>query len=121
MPKGASNVQRTLRYLEQKGCITGIVERFNRFVGAHGIRQDLFGIFDLISITPTGICGVQVCGPDFAAHDRKILASEIAPEWINVGGDILLIGWRKVKLKRGGKAMRWKPRIKEYSEGDFNG
>jgi len=32
---------------------------------------------------------------------------------------LILIGWRKVKLKRGGKAKRWSPRIKEYTEVDF--
>jgi len=119
MPKGLSNVQRTLRYLEQQGHITGIVERFNRYAGPYGIRQDLFGIFDLISIMPIGICGVQVCGQDFAAHDRKISENEVAPEWLKAGGKIWLIGWGKVKLKRGGKALRWQPRIKEYTIEDF--
>ena len=119
MPKGLSNVQRTLRYLEQQGYISGIVERFNRYAGKFGIRQDLFGIFDLISIMPTGISGVQVCGSDFSAHNRKILENEVAPEWLKAGGSILLIGWRKVLKKRGGKLKIWSPRIKEYALEDF--
>ena len=123
MPKGLSSVQRTLRYLEQQGYITGIVERYNRYAGKHGIRQDLFGVFDLISIMPIGICGVQVCGQDFKAHNEKILDSEIALEWLRAGGQIQLIGWRKIKATlvngKKGKAMRWSPRIKTFKIEDF--
>jgi len=117
--KGMSSVQRTLRFLRQEGHIVGIVEKFNRYAGSHGIRQDLFGIFDLIAIMPIGICGVQVCGQDFAEHDRKILENEVAPEWIKAGGKIMLIGWRKVLKKKGGKQKIWLPRIKEYNISDF--
>jgi hypothetical protein len=35
---------------------------------------------------------------------------EILPEW----------AWRKVKLRRGSKALRWRPRIKEITLDDFN-
>jgi len=114
-----SNTQRTLRYLEQQGCHSGIVEKFNQFSGPFGRRSDLFGIIDIISIYPFGIAGIQSCGQDFAAHDRKILESEMAVEWIKAGGILELIGWRKLKLHRGGKALRWKPRIRRYEIGDF--
>lgn len=116
---GISKVQRTLRELEQRGCHCGIVERFNRFAGPHGIRQDLFGIIDVIALYPNSICGVQCCGSDFAAHDRKILESEMGKEWLKSGGSLELWGWRKVKKKKGGKLMVWKPRIKSYSLEDW--
>ena len=115
-----TNTSRTLRALRQEGYICGIVERFNRFVGLHGIRQDLFGFIDIIAIKPIGICGIQSCGQSFATHDRKILESEIAPEWLKANGHIELWGWRKVKAKRGGKLMLWKPRLKIYTLEDFN-
>jgi hypothetical protein len=44
MAKGLSPTQRTLRALRDQGRICGIVERWNQFVGPHGIRQDLFGL-----------------------------------------------------------------------------
>ena len=117
MPKSSmSPTQRTIRALKQDGAHCGIVERFNAHVGPFGIRQDLFGFIDIIALRAGGIVGVQCCaGSGFAAHDRKIRENEMAPEWIKSGGSIELWAWRKVKLKRGGKAMRWKPRIKVYS------
>ena len=69
---------------------------------------------------PKGICGIQSCaGSGFAAHDRKILESEYSPEWLKAGGHIELWAWRKIKMKRGGKQMVWRPRLKVYSLKDF--
>jgi len=113
MAKGLSPIQRTLRELRQRGCICGIVERFNQYAGAFGIRQDLFGFIDLIALYPDkGIVGVQCCARSgHAAHRTKILENEVAPEWIKAGGTIEIWSWGKQKLKRGGKAMRWFPKI----------
>lgn len=111
-----SPTQRTLRYLRQQGRICGIVEKFNPHVGPHGIRQDLFGFIDIIALDPErGIIGIQSCGQDFAQHRRKITEerTDIVAEWLKSGGKVELWGWRKLKLKRGGKAMRWQPRIEE--------
>jgi len=115
-----TNTQRTLRALRQEGHICGIVERWNQFVGPYGIRQDLFGFIDIISIKPIGICAIQSCGQSFRQHDTKILENENAIEWLKAGGSIELWGWRKVKKKRGGKLMIWKPRIKFYTLEDFH-
>jgi len=113
--KGLSPTQRTLRQLRQEGRICGIVERFNRFGGEFGIRQDLFGFIDLIALDPIkGIIGVQCCGRSgHAEHKRKILENEFAPEWIKAGGKIEIWSWGKQKLRRGSKAERWKPKIEE--------
>jgi len=116
---GLSPTQRTLRALRQRGCICGIVERFNPYAGPHGIRQDLLGIIDIIALYPNAICGVQSCGQAFAEHDRKILASEMSVEWLKSGGKLELWGWRKLVKKRGGKQKVWTPRVKEYSLDDF--
>lgn len=118
--KGLSPTQRTLRSLRQEGFICGIVERFNPYVGKFGITQDLFGIIDIIAIKHDAICGVQSCGQDFAAHNRKILENEFAPEWLKAGGTLELWAWRKVKQKRGGKQMIWKPRVKIYGLGYYD-
>jgi len=120
MPKGLSATQRTLRCLREQGRICGIVERFNAHVGPFGIRQDLFGYIDILALDPQrGIIAIQSCGQSFAEHARKILENEIAPEWLKAGGKIELYGWRKVKLKRGMKAERWMPRIREFTLADF--
>lgn len=120
-----SPTQRTIRELKNQGRTCGIVERFisNSNLG-HGIRSDLFHIFDIVSLdSARGIIGVQTCGSDFAAHYRKITEEfgENAIEWLTCGGVIELWSWRKVKFKRGGKLMVWKPRIKEITFEDFKG
>ena len=123
MVKGISYVQRTLRELRGQGRICGIVERYNAFAGPHGKKFDLFGFIDLIALdTDRGIIGVQVCGQDFKPHLNKILETknEECYEWLRCGGKVELWGWRKCKLKRGNKAMRWKPRVQEITLEDLS-
>ena len=119
MAKGISNTSRTLEYLRSQGWEADKVEQFNPYAGKFGQRKDLFGIIDIVALTEYGIAGIQSCGHAFAEHDRKILDSPLALKWLEKGGHLTLIGWRKVKLKRGGKAMRWQPRIKRYYISDF--
>lgn len=114
--------QRTLRELRGQGRVCGIVERFNSHVGPHGIRIDLFGCIDIIALDPQrGIIGVQSCGSSFSAHRRKITEekNQEAYEWLRCGGKLELWGWRKLKVKRGGKAERWVPRVMEITIEDL--
>lgn len=119
MAKGISNTSRTLCYIREQGWEADKVEQFNPYAGKFGQRKDLFGIIDIIALTEKGIMGIQSCGQAFAEHNRKILAEPMALKWLEKGGSLMLIGWRKIKLKKGGKAMRWSPRIKEYCIEDF--
>lgn len=123
MSKGLSPTQRTLRELRDQGRVCGIVERFNAHVGPHGIRQDFLGIIDLISLDPErGIVGVQCCGGSgFASHRRKIVEenNQATYEWLRCGGKLEIWAWRKVKVKRGGKAERWSPRVAEITLDDI--
>lgn len=124
MASSLSPTQRTLRELRNQGRICGIVERFNQHAGPFGIRQDLFGFIDIIALDPErGIIGVQSCGQAFSEHYRKITEERYQEcfEWLRCGGKVELWGWRKVKLKRGGKAMRWSPRVVEITTGDLMG
>ena len=114
-----TNTSKTLKYLRDMGYEAGMVERYLSYAGKFGVRKDLFGIIDIIAMGSETIVGVQSCGQSFREHDRKILASPLAIMWLECGGLLWLVGWRKLKLKRGGKAMRWKPRIKNYSLKDF--
>lgn len=125
MAKGISNTSRTLEYIRSRGWIADIVERFNPYAGKFGKRKDMFGFADIVALGENSIIAIQSCGQSFAEHDRKIReCPETVPnaiKWLESGGRLMLIGWRKVKLKRGGKAMRWQPRIQEYTLQDFKG
>jgi hypothetical protein len=118
---GLSPTQRTLAAMREQGRLVGSVEKFNPFAGPHGKRQDLFGFIDLIALDPEdGIIGIQSCGQDFAGHIRKMTGerNENMFAWLK-HGKVELWGWRKVKLRRGMKAMRWRARIADFwIEGD---
>lgn len=112
---GLSPTQRTLKALRARGLKSAIVEKFNAHVGPFGIRQDLFGIIDIIALDPeSGIIGVQSTGQDFNGHKKKLMEDrhQECVDWLNTPGTTLeLWGWRKKKVKRGGKAVRWFPRV----------
>lgn len=114
---GLTPTQRTLRALRDQGRVCDIVERWlvNPRVPGGGFRRDLFGFIDIIVLDPQqGIVGVQSCGSAFSAHLKKITDSPVtenAVEWLRAGGRIELWGWTRRKLKRGGAAMRWMPRV----------
>lgn len=118
-----SPTSRTLEYIRQQGWVADKVEQWNPYAGKVGQRKDMFGFGDIVAMGEGNIYAIQSCGNSYAEHDRKITKDErVAPlalKWIENGGKLLLIAWRKVKLKRGGKAMRWQPRIKEYNKKDF--
>jgi len=104
-----------------------IVEKWNPHVrradGGMGIRQDLFGFIDLLHICAVSkkITGIQCFGSDWSGHWRKVMGERrgIVMEWLGAGGHLEFWGWRKVKVKRGGKAMIWSPRVGEITLEDF--
>ena len=124
------SAQRTLKYYRDQGFRCEITQYWVAFAPgdprrkfAPGMRKDLMGIIDLIVLDPSrGFIGVQACGADFAAHLKKMLTEKRKEciDWLSTpGGHLVLIGWRKLKVKRGGKAMRWTPRIQEITLNDF--
>lgn len=120
--KGLSSTQRTLRALRNEGVIADISERFIQHAGPHGIRMDLFGFIDVVALCPgRGIVGVQCCTTDVRGHIRKITeeCTENAIAWLECNGHIEVWGWRKLVVKRGGKAKRWMPRIISITMDDF--
>ena len=116
--------QRTLKKLKARGLICAVVEKYNiharRSDGKRGVRQDLFGIIDILALDPArGVVGVQSTGSDFAGHHKKITQekSKEAIAWLRTPGTHLeLYGWRKIK--RGGR-MIWAPRIHVYTLEEF--
>ena len=112
--------QRSMAYFRGLGMLCGVVERWipNPKHPGGGFRSDFLGFLDMLYMSKTdGIVGVQSCGQDFSAHRKKILVDrrEELREWLEAGGRCVLIGWRKVKAKRGGVQMVWKPRIEEFT------
>ena len=126
---GLSPTQRTLRALREQGRVCAIVEHWNAFGGPVvdgkrvGHRIDLFGILDIISLDPQrGVVGIQSTGTGFSAHLKKLTEErhQECCDWLSTPGTRLeLWGWRKIKVVRGGKAMRWTPRVLELKLEDF--
>ena len=116
-----SPTQRTIRELKAEGRILDICEKWvrNPKIPGGGFRKDLFGFLDIIVLDRVdGIVGIQSCGQSWKAHVDKIMDSECTEnviEWLMCGARLELWGWRKLKLKRGGKAMRWKARVAEIT------
>jgi hypothetical protein len=113
-------MQRTLAALREAGYLADKAEQWIQYAPQDsrrkirpGERKDLFGWIDVIGLAPGKILAVQVCGSDVAAHIRKIEVERGGAfrAWIGAGGAAEVWGWRKVKAKRGGKAMVWKPRV----------
>jgi hypothetical protein len=109
-----------MRELRRLGLRCAVVERWNSYAkrndGPPGIRQDLFGIIDIIALDPArGVVGIQCCsGSGLAAHRKKLLVDQAQEtiDWLSTPGTALEIwAWRKVRIKRGGKAVGWRPRI----------
>jgi len=121
----ASHMQRTLAALRAAGYLSDKAEQWIQYAPQDprqkirpGERKDLFGWIDVIALAPGKILAVQVCaGSSVAAHIRKIEGErgDAFRAWIGAGGAAEVWGWRKIKAKRGGKAMIWKPRIMIWS------
>jgi len=112
--------QRTIAALKDQGIWhVAIVERYIKS-GNFGHRSDMFGIIDLVALSPYGdddcgcIVGIQVFGQTgWAAHVNTIMVEkkDNTHAWLRAGGKLQLWGWRKLKVKRGMKRMKWTPRI----------
>lgn len=120
--------QRTLQALRDEGCSCVIVEKWNKFggrKGGFGIRQDMFGIIDIIALDHVkGVRGVQSTGTGFAAHHKDLITlqskKEACVDWLLTPGTTLeLWGWRKVAKSKGSKVKVYKPRVKVYKLEDF--
>lgn len=88
-----SPTQRTLAECRARGYVVQVVEHWNQY--AH-IRQDLFGVIDLVALTPSGILGIQACaGASHAIRRDKILAEPRAKAWLKAGGRLAIWSWSK--------------------------
>ena len=108
--------ERTLGYFRNRGYTCDMVERFirNPKHPGGGFRKDFLGFGDILGFNKYETLLIQSCGSDFSAHRKKILDLSEPLWWLNDNRRIILIGWRKVVKKRGGKLKIWKPRIGEF-------
>lgn len=113
-----SPTQRSKAALQKAGWTVAIVERWNPHAR---IRQDLFGFADLLAIKAgEAPLLVQVTsGAHVNDRKAKILDLETPLTALQSGMRIEVHGWRKLKVKRGGKAMKWEPRVIEITAQDF--
>ena len=108
--KSVSPTQRTLKMLREYGITCTVAERFVP-TKTGGFRQDLFGIIDVIALTPHGVLGIQVCMmTHFADHIKKITIDKAdnTRDWLKTPGALLEVwAWRKLKVERGKAATYW--------------
>ena len=100
---------RSLAALRADGYTAAVVERWNPHAR---IRQDLFGIVDILAIRAGETLAVQTtAGSGVSARVRKVRDSATLTLLHAAGWLVQVHGWRRVKLRRGGKATRWACRI----------
>lgn len=111
-----SPMQRSLASLRDDGWIA---EKVEQWIPRANIRKDLFGVADIVAakVGERPLLVQTTTGQNFAAHQDKILASEHLPVLLD-SFRIVLHGWSKHKLKRGGKAERWELREAEFHAHD---
>jgi hypothetical protein len=107
-----SPTQRSLALLRKEGYTVAIVEKFNFYIK---IRQDLFGMFDLVCLQPQqqGVSGIQVTsGSNLGSRKMKIEQNEVTKLWLKCGNRIWVMGWRKGGAR--GKRKLWKCNIESF-------
>ena len=108
--------QRTLATLRADGYTAEVVERWNPYAR---VRHDLFGIVDILAIREGETLAVQTtAGSGVSARIAKLTASPALALLATAGWRVQVHGWRRVKLKRGGRATRWDCRIVEMGACD---
>ena len=86
--------QLSLRHLREEGYTAQVVEVWNPHAR---IRQDLFGIIDILALRDTETLAVQTTSAgNVSARVRKIADSEHISAIREAGWRILVHGWAKV-------------------------
>ncbi len=91
--KKKSPTQRTLEELRKRGYTAAITERWNPFAK---IRQDLFGIVDVLAVGNGETLAVQcTSGSNVSSRVDKIAAADVTIELRKAGWKLAVWGWRK--------------------------
>lgn len=104
--KPSSPTQRSLELMRERGYFCEVVEKWNPFAPTpktsfrKGIRQDLFGILDIICLGEGEIIGLQVCHRSGVSKRlKKIAEHENTAAVRRAGIKIIVHGWDKEKLR----------------------
>ena len=111
---------RTLKLLRDRGFLAEVVERW---IPGGFVRRDYMGIIDIVAINDLQTVGIQSCGQAWSDHVKKIQGegAAAARAWLACPArKLILIGWRPLKVKRGGVAKRYAPREREFTLADFS-
>ena len=84
--------QRSLKYLRADGWLCAVVEHWNSHAR---IRQDLFGVVDILAIRDGETLAVQTTSTGVSARVRKIADAEATPHIRAAGWRFHVHGWRK--------------------------
>lgn len=93
----SSPTTRSLKKLRDAGYMAEVVERFNRFAGPHGIRQDLFNFIDIVAVKGNDTLGIQTTTQSgVSKRIAKICALQSADSWLHGSSRRILVhGWAK--------------------------
>lgn len=89
----SSPTQRSLKLLRERYPLVQVVERWNPHAR---VRQDLFGIIDILAVGAGETVAVQTTSASgVSKRIAKITESEALPSLREAGWRILVHGWRK--------------------------
>lgn len=119
--KGSVYTQKSLKYARNVlGLKCETVEKFVAIVTPDcpfGFRKDLFNIIDIIGINDTFTYGIQSTSYKQRAEHlvkMKMIFKDNLADWVrSPHRKLILISWKKEKIKRGGIAFRYIPIIDE--------
>lgn len=90
-----SPTERTLKYLRDQGYTAVVTERWNSFAK---IRQDMFGIIDVLAVKRGETLGVQCTSADnVSSRVNKVAEHESTPKLREAGWRLQVMGWTKGK------------------------
>lgn len=84
----------SLQKMRKEGWTVAVVERWNSHAR---IRQDLFGLFDMLAFDEDIVLGIQATSRANIAHRRKkLLDNPATADWLrSVNRRIEIHGWQK--------------------------
>ena len=110
-----SPTSRTLAKLRKQGYRAQVVEKW---VPQARRRIDLFGFIDVLAMKvpdEQGILGIQATTMENRTKRvKKIKEAPAAWEWLMAGNRLEVWCWRKLKVRRGKKAVRWKLHVTQF-------
>lgn len=90
-----SPTQRTLAHLREAGYpLVQVVERWNPYAR---VRQDLFGVIDVLAVGIDIVAVQTTSGSNVSARIKKITESDALPVLRKAGIRVIVHGWRKSK------------------------